>query len=361
MFIGENPAGRSIPKKESGAAKKGAGLGNKSKKQFKWPFILKLAVSIMIFAGLMAAILGLYAVMPVSETGNAVIKYPENWVFNWQVIGVIDRAIDWLIVNGDPIFSAINVAILRGILIPLENYFLWLPWWSVILIIGLISWFTAGKKFAIISLFLVGLIAAMGLLDLACETLAIMLTSTIVCVILGLPLGIIAAMSNFFDAVQRPVLDTMQTMPTFVYLIPAVMLFGLGKVPAVMATVIYALPPIIRLTSLGIREVDAHLIEAARSFGSTRLQILTKVQLPMALSSILAGLNQTIMMALGMVVIASMIGAGGLGVEIHKAIIRLEVGRGTVAGIGIVFMAMVLDRVSQGIARRSRVRSSISQ
>jgi glycine betaine/proline transport system permease protein len=153
----------------------------------------------------------------------------------------------------------------------------------------------------------------------------------------------------------------MQTMPTFVYLIPAVMLFGLGKVPAVMATVIYALPPIIRLTSLGIREVDAHLIEAARSFGSTRLQILTKVQLPMALSSILAGLNQTIMMALGMVVIASMIGAGGLGVEIHKAIIRLEVGRGTVAGIGIVFMAMVLDRVSQGIARRSRVRSSISQ
>ncbi len=373
-FSGENPASQSAPRKERAAKNSGnssnkskkrfkwpARAGNKSEKPFKWPFILKFLVSIMVFAGLMAAIIGLYAVLPAGETGSMAIDYPGKWVFNWQVTGVIDRAIDWLIVNGDPIFSAINIAILRGILSPLEDYFLWLPWWSVILIIGLISWLTAAKKFAIISVFLVGLIAAMGLLGLACETLAIMLTSTIVCVIIGLPLGIIAAMSNLFDTVQRPVLDTMQTMPTFVYLIPAVMLFGLGKVPAVIATVIYALPPIIRLTSLGIREVDAQLIEAARSFGSTRIQILTKVQLPMALSSILAGLNQTIMMALGMVVIASMIGAGGLGVEIHKAIVRLEVGRGTIAGIGIVFMAMILDRVSQGIARRSKVRSSISQ
>jgi glycine betaine/proline transport system permease protein len=356
-YTGENPTLRAY-RKEKRKARKLAGTGKKSNPRFRWPFILKLTVGILLFALIMAIILGLYAVLPASETGHAIIDYPEKWVYNWQVTGVIDQAIDWLIVNGDPVFSAINIAILRGILSPLENYFLWLPWWSVILIIGLIAWFTAGKKFAIISVFLVGLIAVMGLLDLACETLAIMLTSTIVCVVLGLPLGIIAALSNFFDSVQRPVLDTMQTMPTFVYLIPAVMLFGLGKVPAVMATVIYALPPIIRLTNLGIREVDAQLIEAARSFGSTRLQILTKVQLPMALSSILAGLNQTIMMALGMVVIASMIGAGGLGVEIHKAIVRLEVGRGTVAGIGIVFMAMILDRVSQGIARRSRVRSA---
>lgn len=350
---GENPVSRSAFKKEKTAKNS----GNKGKMPFKWSFILKLLASIAVFAVIMAAILGLYAVIPTGEGGNAFINYPEKWVFNWQVTDVIDRAIDWLIVNGDPIFSAINVTILRGILSPLENYFLWLPWWSIILIIGLISWFTAGKKFAIISACLVGLIAAMGLLDLACETLAIMLTSTIVCIILGLPLGIIAAMSNFYDAVQRPVLDTMQTMPTFVYLIPAVMLFGLGKVPAVIATVIYALPPIVRLTSMGIREVDGQLIEAARSFGSTRIQILTKVQLPMALSSILAGLNQTIMMALGMVVIASMIGAGGLGVEIQKALMHLEIGRGTVAGIGIVFMAMILDRVSQGIARRSRVKT----
>jgi ABC-type proline/glycine betaine transport system permease subunit len=239
----------------------------------------------------------------------------------------------------------------------MKDYFLWLPWWSVVLIIGLITWFTAGKKFAIISVFLVGLIAAMGLLDLACETLAIMLTSTIVCVILGLPLGIIAGLSNFFDATQRPVLDTMQTMPTFVYLIPAVMLFGLGKVPAVIATCIYALPPMIRLTSLGIRQVDANLIEAARSFGSTLWQTLVKVQIPMALPSILAGLNQTIMMALGMVVVASMIGAGGLGVEILRSLTRLEIGRGTVAGAGIVVMAMILDRISQGAARKTKVRS----
>jgi glycine betaine/proline transport system permease protein len=359
-FTGENPAGRSAPRKENGTAKNGGDSDRKSRRKSGGSFILKLLVSISAFALIMAAILGLYTLIPVGDTASAVFDYPEKWVFNWQVIGVIDRAVDWVIVNGDPIFSAINVGILRGIMNPLENYLLWLPWWANIFIIGLIAWFTAGKKFAIVSVILVGATAAMGLMDLACETLAIMLTSTIVCVILGLPLGIFAALSNFFDTLQRPVLDTMQTMPTFVYLIPAVMLFGLGKVPAVMATVIYALPPLIRLTSMGIREVDASLIEAARSFGSTRFQILTKVQLPMALSSILAGLNQTIMMALGMVVIASMIGAGGLGDEIHKALTRLEVGRGLVAGIAIVFLAMILDRVSQGIARRSRVRSSVA-
>jgi glycine betaine/proline transport system permease protein len=351
-------ATRRASRKEKKKTSKIAASGEVTEQRFKWPFILKLTLVILLLSLFMAAILVLYRVLPDSETGRAVINYPEEWVFNWQVTGVVDRAIDWLIVNGDPIFSAINIAILRGIMNPLEDFFLWLPWWSVILLTGLGAWFTAGKKFAFISLILIGLIAAMGLLDLACETLAIMLTSTIVCIVLGLPMGIIGALSNNFDKIQRPVLDTMQTMPTFVYLIPAVMLFGLGKVPAVIATVIYALPPIIRLTTLGIREVDAQLIEAARSFGATRSQILTGVQLPMALSSILAGLNQTIMMALGMVVIASMIGAGGLGVEIHKAITRLEVGRGFIAGTGIVFMAMILDRVSQGIARRTRVREA---
>ncbi len=328
------------------------------KKKPVWSTAIKLTacLGVTVFFILIAALL--YARFPAGESGSQLFDYPEGWVFNWTVINIIDRIVDWLVVVGDPVFSVVNVAILQGILIPLENFFLWLPWWSVIIIVGLIGWGTVNGKFALTAVGLLGVMAMMGLLDLACQTLAIMLASTLVCVVLGIPLGIIAGLSNVFDTIQRPVLDTMQTMPTFVYLIPAVMLFGLGKVPAVMATCIYALPPIVRLTSLGIREVDAELVEASRSFGATSWQTLVRVQFPMALSTVLAGLNQTVMMALGMVVVASMIGAGGLGVEIHRALTRLEIGRGTVAGIGIVIMAMILDRISQGIARRSRVRSA---
>jgi len=164
----------------------------------------------------------------------------------------------------------------------------------------------------------------------------------------------VAAKSNRFDGIIRPILDMMQTMPSFVYLIPALMLFGLGKVPAVMSTSIYAIPPIIRLTNLGIRQVDAQVVEAGKAFGSTPWQLLTKVQVPLALPTILAGLNQTVMMALSMVVIASMIGAKGLGTEVLTGIARIEVGRGIIAGLGIVFMAIILDRISQGFARRQQ-------
>jgi ABC-type proline/glycine betaine transport system permease subunit len=150
----------------------------------------------------------------------------------------------------------------------------------------------------------------------------------------------------------------MQTMPSFVYLIPAVMLLGLGKTPAVMAVSIYAIPPIIRLTSLGIRQVDASVVEAGQSFGATPWQLLSKVQVPLALPTILAGLNQTVMMALAMVVIASMIGAQGLGIEVLKGISRLEPGRGLIAGTAIVFMAIILDRISQGFAKRPETQRS---
>jgi len=147
-------------------------------------------------------------------------------------------------------------------------------------------------------------------------------------------------------------LDMMQTMPSFVYLIPALMLFGLGKTPAVMATCIYAIPPIIRLTNLGIRQVEPSVVEAGQAFGTTPWQLLRKVQIPLAMPTILAGLNQTVMMALAMVIIASMIGAKGLGTEVLNGIARLEVGRGFIAGISIVFMAIILDRVSQAFGRR---------
>jgi len=199
----------------------------------------------------------------------------------------------------------------------------------------------------------------MGMLDRASETLAITLTSTVICILFGLPLGILAARSDRLEGRIRPILDMMQTMPSFVYLIPALMLFGLGSVPAVMATCIYAIPPIIRLTSLGIRQVDAQVVEASRSFGTTAWQLLTKVQIPMALPTILAGMNQTIMMALAMVVLASMIGAGGLGAEILLGLARVEVGRGVVAGVSIVFMAIMLDRITQGFASRPETKRAI--
>lgn len=179
--------------------------------------------------------------------------------------------------------------------------------------------------------------------------------------VLGLPLGIIAAKSDRIDGLLRPILDAMQTMPSFVYLIPALMLFGLGRTPAVMATCIYAIPPIIRLTNLGIRQVDAQVVEAGKSFGATPWQLLGKVQIPLAMPSILAGMNQTVMMALAMVVIASMIGAQGLGTEVLNGIARLEVGRGFISGISIVFMAIILDRISQGVARKQPTRAARKQ
>jgi len=318
----------------------------------------KIILGVVIFAILISITLVLYANVPVDvETGEAlapgiIIDYPKDWSFGWDIIKFIDMVVDWIVVNWDPFFSAINIVVVRGILGPLEDFFLWIPWWTIFIITGLLAWQTVGAKFAAIAVVSLCLICIFGLIDLGSMTLAITLTAAFICVVFGLPLGIIAARSNRFDGMIRPALDMMQTMPSFVYLIPALMLFGLGKTPAVMATCIYAIPPIIRLTNLGIRQVDAQVVEAGQSFGATPWQLLTKVQIPMALPTILAGLNQTVMMALAMVVIASMIGAKGIGTEVLNGIARLEVGRGFLGGISIVFMAIILDRISQGFARR---------
>jgi glycine betaine/proline transport system permease protein len=317
---------------------------------------MKIALYIVGFAILMAVAISLYQVVPADEDPGVAIDYPKEWDFGWEVIKFIDGVVDWVVINWDPFFSAINIIVLRGILIPLEDFFLWIPWWSIIVITGALAWRTAGAKFAGIAVLFLAIMSLMGLLDLGSQTLAITLTATLICVVFGLPLGIVAARSGRFDRVLRPILDAMQTMPSFVYLIPALMLFGLGKTPAVLATCIYAIPPIIRLTNLGIREVDPEVLEAGRSFGTTPWQLLGKVQVPLAMPTILAGLNQTVMMALAMVIIASMIGAKGLGTEVLNGIARLEVGRGFIAGISIVFMAIILDRVSQGFARRPETR-----
>ena len=285
------------------------------------------------------------------------IDFPETWEFGRIISRAMDSGLDWIIINFDPFFDAITIFVLRGILLPLEKFLLWIPWWAVIGVVVLIAFKINGRKIAFGTALGMMLLGGIGLWDLAMSTLAIVLASTLLAIGLGMPLGILAAKNDRFDGVMRPILDGMQTMPSFVYLIPALMLLGLGKVPAVMATVIYSIPPIIRLTNLGIRQVDPEVIEAARAFGSTGKQILLKVQIPMAKPTIMAGVNQTIMMALAMVVIASMIGAKTIGTEVLNGIARLEVGRGFIGGVGIVIMAIIIDRISQGLAKPRRVRS----
>ena len=285
------------------------------------------------------------------------LEFPENWIVRADIQRWIDTSIDWVVKNWDPIFSAINIGVL-AIQVPLEKFLLWLPWWLVMGVVALLAWRVVGRNIAAVAVALLFLMGLLGLLDFAMQTLAILITATLLAVGIGMPLGILGAKNDRLDAIIRPILDGMQTMPSFVYLVPAIMLFGLGKTPAIMATVIYAVPPLIRLTNLGIRQVDPEVVEAARAFGSTSRQILVKVQLPMAVPTIMAGINQTIMMALAMVVIASMIGAKGLGIEVLNGIARLEVGRGFLGGLGIVFMAIIIDRITQGLARGRRVRST---
>ncbi len=266
---------------------------------------------------------------------------------------VIDVALDWLTSHFSFITKALSHATsvaIDGIVAGLE----WLPPWLLILAVAALAWRMAGRRVALFS--------ALGLLFLwnlrlwvpTLETITLVLMSTLIAIVIGLPLGIAAALSQRTSRVVMPVLDFMQTMPAFVYLIPAIPFFGLGAVSASVATVIFSMPPAIRLTALGIRQVPADLIEAADAFGSTPRQKLFKVQLPMAVPTIMAGINQTIMLALSMVVIAAMIGAGGLGGEVWKAIQRLEPGKGFESGIAIVILAMILDRITQRIGRRSQ-------
>ncbi|MBA7667631.1 Glycine betaine/choline transport system permease protein OusW [subsurface metagenome] len=281
--------------------------------------------------------------------------FPEQWVIGWEVIKWIDGLVDWVVITWEPFFLVVRTIVL-GILVPFRNFLEWLPWWLVIVATGLISWRMVNIWFGVIAVLFIVFMSFMGLIELAMVTLAITLTATLLCVILGIPIGIAAAKSDHFERILRPILDGMQTLPSFVYLIPALMLFGLGMTPAVMATMIYAIAPIIRLTNLGIRQVEPSVVEAGKAFGTTSWQLLSKVQIPLALPTILAGLNQTVMMALAMVVIASMIGAKGLGAEVLNGIARIEPGRGFIAGISIVFMAIILDRISQAFARNPKTR-----
>ena len=224
------------------------------------------------------------------------------------------------------------------------------PPWLFIIIVVLITWrLTRSKRTTVFSAVGLLLIWNMGLWTATVSTIALVIVSTMLALLIGIPIGIMAAMNPYVNKVVMPVLDVMQTMPAFVYLIPAIPFFGLGKVAAIFSTIIFAMPPSIRLTCLGIKHVPNELVECAEAFGSTRWQRLIKLELPIATPTIMAGVNQTVMLALSMVVIASMIGAKGLGGEVWKAIQRLQMGNGFEAGIGIVIVAMIMDRVLQKI------------
>lgn len=272
-------------------------------------------------------------------------EFPE--VIHLDIGTPIDQVVLYLSNNYKFVFDFIKDALLSftlSIHFVVEAF----PWWALIALVGLWGWKSSGRASRGLTfsamLILVGL---MGMWQLMVETISLVLASVIISLYIGLPIGVLVSGSSRVNSFMRPVLDAMQTMPTFVYLIPAVMFFGLGQVPAVIATTIYAVPPVIRLTSHAIQQVDQEVVEAATSFGSTWAQTLFKVQIPQALPTIMTGVNQTIMMAVAMVVTCSMIGARGLGMEVLIGINRLEIGRGFTAGVAIVIVAVLLDRITQ--------------
>jgi glycine betaine/proline transport system substrate-binding protein len=275
--------------------------------------------------------------------------FPSSWVVS--IRRPVNAAVTAFVAGHGAAFRAASHALL-GLIVLIDAVLNWMPWWLLIGVFMALAWL--GGRRPVLTLvvgLLMFIVGVLGLWSLMLQTLTLMLVSSLVALLIGLPLGILTAKSQWVRTVILPVLDVMQTMPSFVYLLPALMLFGLGKVPAIIATVIYAIPPMIRLTALGIDQVDAEVKEAATAFGVTPLHMLLTVELPLSLPSIMAGVNQTIMLALSMVVVASMIGARGLGEQVLNGIQSLDVGQGLEAGIGIVILAVVLDRITQGFGR----------
>jgi len=269
------------------------------------------------------------------------------------VQGWINHALEWVVTHFRPFFQAVRTPI-DGTLTGITDALLAAPWPWMVLLLTLIAWQFAGRGTAIGALASLLVVVALGTWPQAMVTLALVLTALVFCLLLGLPLGVLLASSDLARRLIRPLLDAMQTTPAFVYLVPVVMLFGIGNVPGVIVTIVFALPPLIRLTDLGIRSVRPDLIEASRAYGASPWQLLWKVQLPLAMPSIMAGINQTLMLSLSMVVIASMIAVGGLGQMVLRGIGRLDMGLATIGGLGIVLLAIVLDRITQAMGQVQR-------
>ena len=256
---------------------------------------------------------------------------------------------EWLF-EQRPLFKKISAPI-DTVLNSLDSLFNFIPFPIILFIFIIFAYKTNGIKFAIFSFVSLVFIDLVDLWSESMTTLAMIFTAVLFCMLIGIPLGIIASRSNTFEIILRPILDIMQTIPSFVYLIPVVMLFGVGLTPGVVATIIFALPPIIRLTNLGIRQVGKGFKEAGSSLGLTKFLILIKIEIPLSLKTIMAGVNQSLMLALSMVVIAALIGAGGLGLTVYIALGRLDVGSAVIGGTGIVILAIILDRITQKIIK----------
>ena len=298
-----------------------------------------LVLTLLALAGLTAVLIATIG------TGEA---FPVDW--GPSIARSVDDSIRWTTRSFAPFLDAISDTVLRMLLV-LENFLLWLPWLTVVAASVLLAWRTVNGKIAIFCLVTLVAIGLVGYWESAMETVALIIVAVVLSIAIAVPIGIVAARSNMVDGLIRPVLDLMQTMPAYVYLVPGIMLFGIGNVPAIFATVIYAVPPAIRLTNLGIRQVTPQVVEAAQSFGTTRRQLLLKVQLPMAIPTIMAGVNQTIMMALAMVVVASLVGAGGLGEDVLRALNRFKPGEALLGGLAIVALAIIVDRITQAWAK----------
>lgn len=278
--------------------------------------------------------------LPLGEWIEAVVDFVGD-VFGWlfdaiaTVLGVVYDALDWMLVTP--------------------------PFWAIIMVFAALAFWVKGWKLALGTALGLFAIVLLDQWENAMDTLALVLVASVVATAIGIPVGIWAARNEHVSRVVRPVLDFLQTMPAFVYLIPAIIFFGVGAVPGMIATILFALAPGVRLTELGIRGVDKEVVEAGHAFGATPGRILRQIQLPLALPSIMAGVNQIIMLSLSMVVIAGIVGAGGLGGEITRAIGRINVGLGFEAGISIVIIAMILDRITSAFASTERPRSRVAK
>lgn len=280
--------------------------------------------------------------------------FKHAWI---DIQGPVQSALDYVVMNFRPLFQAIRAPVdttLNGIQTGLSATSAYV----LLLLFGLIAWQVAGWRLAVGGVLSLTIIGAIGAWDDAVLTFSLIITSLIFCILIGLPIGIWLSRSDRGMALARPILDAMQTTPAFVYLVPVVMLFGIGNVPGVIVTIIFALPPLVRLTNLGIRQVPEDLIEAALSFGASPTQLLFKVQLPLALPTIMAGINQTLMMSLSMVVVGSMIAVAGLGQLVLRGIGALDMGLAVTGGLGIVLLAIVLDRLTQALGRPAREKST---
>lgn len=265
----------------------------------------------------------------------------------------IQTAVEWFVINWRPVFQAIRWPVAKT-LDSMEAFLLDVPFVVFLVVLFLLAWRAAGWRvgvFSVVAMFFIGLI---GLWAQSMTTLAMIFTALVFNVLVGVPLGLMAGRNDHFWALLRPVLDVMQTTPSFVYLVPVVMLFGVGTVPGVIATIIFSIAPVIRMTNLGIRQVTADVVEAGHAFGSTSWQLLRDIQIPLAMPTIMAGLNQTLLLGMVMGTIASMIGAEGLGLTVLRGIGRLDVGLAATGGLSIVLMAIVLDRITQALGQRRR-------